>query len=107
MYASCGQVGLTIDTKSKRFPMFQSLFLLLNTQSVSPSVFSVSISTAARDDHLADQSPPQQQQQQQQQQQTLSPDKQMLNFQPVPSRVWASCGVDAAAAVDNVVAVGL
>ena len=84
--------------------MFQSLFLLLNTQSVSPSVFSVSISTAARDDHLADQSPPQQQQQQQQQQ-TLSPDKQMLNFQPVPSRVGASCGVDAAA-VDNVVAVG-
>ena len=81
--------------------------MLLNTQSVSPSVFSVSISTAARDDHLADQSPPQQQQQQQQQQQTLSPDKQMLNFQPVPSRVWASFGVDAAAAVDNVVAVGL
>ena len=88
--------------------MFQSLCLLLNTQSVSPSVFSVSIYTAARDDHLADQSPPQQQQQQQQQQQTLSPDKQMLNFQPVPSRVGASCGVDAAAAaVDNVVAVGL
>ena len=88
--------------------MFQvsNTCLLLNTQSVSPSVFSVSISTAARDDHLADQSPPQQQQQQQQQQQTLSPDKQMLNFQPVPSRVWASCGVDAAAAVDNVVAVG-
>ena len=93
--------------------MFQvsNICLLLNTQSVSPSVFSVSISTAARDDHLADQSPPQQQQQQQhqqqQQQQTLSPDKQMLNFQPVPSRVGASCGVDAAAAVDNVVAVGL
>ena len=88
--------------------MFQvsNICLLLNTQSVSPSVFSVSISTAARDDHLADQSPPQQQQQQQQQQ-TLSPDKQMLNFQPVPSRVGASCGVDAAAAVDNVVAVGL
>ena len=30
----------------------------------------------------------------------------MLNFQTVPSRAGASCGVDAAAAVDNVVAVG-